>query len=54
MAPASHEKLHPTRGEWRQLLVYGVLGYGAFSVFTTLSLGWLNAYTLPVWASLLA
>lgn len=61
VAVGSRENLRPPRGEWRWLLIYGVLNYGAFTVFTTLSLVWLNAsqavvitYTLPVWASLLA
>ncbi|HEY1935657.1 MAG TPA: DMT family transporter [Acetobacteraceae bacterium] len=61
VALASRQHLRPPRGEWRWLLIYGVLNYGAFTVFTTLSLVWLNAsqavvitYTLPVWASLLA
>lgn len=46
---------------WRWVLIGGVLNYGAFTVFTALSLVWLDAsqavvitYTLPVWASLLA
>lgn len=61
VAIGSRENLRPPRGEWRWLLIYGFLNYGAFTVFTTLSLVWLNAsqavvitYTLPVWASLLA
>lgn len=61
VALGSRAKLRPPRGEWRWLLIYGALNYGAFTIFTTLSLEWLTAsqavvitYTLPIWASLLA
>jgi drug/metabolite transporter (DMT)-like permease len=61
VALASREKLRPPPGQWGWLLVYGMLNYGAFSVFTTLALLWLKAseavivtYTLPIWAGLLA
>ena len=49
------------RGEWRWVLIYGVQNSVAFSVFTTISVVWLDesgamviTYTLSVWASLLA
>ncbi len=55
------EKLRPPRGQWGPLAVYATLNYGAFAVFTTLSLWWLQAseaiiitYTLPIWAGLMA
>lgn len=61
VAAIAREPLRPPRGQWGWLLIYGMLNYGAFTVFTTLSLRWLNAseaviitYTLPVWAGLLA
>lgn len=61
VALALRENLRPPPGEWRWLMIYGVLNYGAFTVFSTLSLVWLKAseaviivYTLPIWAGLLA
>jgi len=61
VAPGSRENMCPPRGEWRWVLIYGVQNSVAFSVFTTISVVWLDesgamviTYTLPVWASLLA
>lgn len=55
------ERIVPPRDQWGRLLVFAMLNYGAFIVFSTLSLIWLKAseavtivYTLPIWASLLA
>jgi len=46
---------------WPRLIVFATLNFGAFTVFTTLSLVWLKAseavivtYTLPIWAALIA
>ena len=48
-------------GQVGLLLVYATLNFGAFTIFTTISLVWLRAseavvitYTLPIWAALLA
>lgn len=61
VAVALRERLRPPPGEWRWLLIYGVLNYGAFTILSTLSLVWLKAseaviivYTLPIWAGMLA
>lgn len=55
------ERLRVPRGQVWLLLVYATLNFGAFTVFTTISLVWLRAseavvitYTLPIWAALLA
>jgi len=37
VAPAARENMRPPCGEWRRVLIYGVLSYGVFAVFTTLS-----------------
>lgn len=39
VGPGSREKLRPPRGDWRSVLIGGVLNYGAFTGFTTLCLG---------------
>ncbi len=55
------EKLRPPRAQWGWLTLFAMLNFGAFTVFTTLALVWLNAseaviitYTLPIWAGVLA
>ena len=55
------ERLWPPRSQWRGLVIFATLNFGAFSVLTTLSLVWLKAseaviitYTLPIWAAVLA
>ena len=61
IAALRRERLMPARGQWGQLILLGLLNYGAFTVLTTIALVWLDAsvavlitYTLPVWATLLA
>jgi probable blue pigment (indigoidine) exporter len=55
------ERLSVPRGQIWLLIVYATLNFGAFTIFTTISLVWLRAseavvitYTLPIWAALLA
>lgn len=55
------ERLSVPHGQAWLLIVYATLNFGAFTVFTTISLVWLRAseavvitYTLPIWAALLA
>lgn len=61
LALARKERLGVPRGQVWLLLVYATLNFGAFTIFTTISLVWLRAseavvitYTLPIWAALLA
>ncbi len=61
IALASRERLRPPNGQWGRLVLFAMLNYGAFTIFTTVALVWLKAseavivtYTLPVWAGLLA
>ena len=55
------ESLMPPRGQWGLLLLYSMLNFGIFMVFTTLALVLLPAseavivtYTLPIWAAVIA
>lgn len=61
LAAARGEALAPPRAQWRRLVMFAALNYGAFVVLTTFALVWLTAseavivtYTLPIWAVLLA
>lgn len=61
LAAARREALVPPRAQWGRLVLFALLNYGVFVVFTTLSLLWLSAseavivaYTLPIWAVVLA
>lgn len=61
MAWLRGERLRPPRSQWGWLVVYGLLNYGLFTIFTMLALLWLSAseavvitYTLPIWAGMLA
>jgi probable blue pigment (indigoidine) exporter len=61
LASARRERLSVPHGQWPRLIVFATLNFGAFIVFTTLSLAWLHAseavivtYTLPIWAALIA
>jgi drug/metabolite transporter (DMT)-like permease len=61
VAAARREDLCPPRAQWGWLILFAALNFGGFTVFSTLSLAWLNAseavivtYTLPIWASVLA
>jgi probable blue pigment (indigoidine) exporter len=61
LAVTRGEALAPPRAQWRRLLMFATLNYGAFVVLTTFALVWLPAseaviitYTLPIWAALLA
>jgi drug/metabolite transporter (DMT)-like permease len=61
IALAQGEKLRPLPGQWRRLLTSAGLNVTAWMCLTTLSLLWLRAsettivaYTLPIWATLLA
>ena len=61
VAALRREELRPPRAQWGWLIVFAVLNFGGFMVFSTLALVWLNAseavivtYTLPIWAGLLA
>lgn len=55
------EALLPPRGQWRRVVISGFLNVSAWSLVAPLSLFWLDAaeaaiiaYTMPVWANLLA
>jgi probable blue pigment (indigoidine) exporter len=61
LAMARGERLAVPTAQWPRLAVFATLNFGAFIVFTTLSLAWLHAseavivtYTLPIWATLIA
>jgi drug/metabolite transporter (DMT)-like permease len=61
VAAARREALWPPPGQWGLLLVYSMLNFGIFMVFTTLALVLLPAseavivtYTLPIWTAALA
>lgn len=61
LAGLRRESLRVPRAQIPRLILFSVLNYGAFGIFTVLSLLWLNAseavvitYTLPVWAALMA
>lgn len=61
IAAAQGATLVPPRGQWRRLLISAGLNFTAWMGLTTLSLLWLRAsetaivaYTLPIWAALLA
>lgn len=58
---ARRESLRVPRDQIGNLVLFSILNYGAFGIFTALALFWLRAseavvitYTLPVWAALLA
>ena len=55
------ESLHLPRSQVLNVIVFAMLNYGAFGVFTALALYWLRAseavmitYTLPIWTTILA
>jgi probable blue pigment (indigoidine) exporter len=61
LAAARGERLAVPAKQWPRLAVFATLNYGAFIIFTTLSLAWLHAseavivtYSLPIWAALIA
>jgi probable blue pigment (indigoidine) exporter len=61
VAALRREKLWPPREQWGLLLVFSMLNFGVFMVFTTLALVLLPAseavivtYTLPIWTAALA
>jgi drug/metabolite transporter (DMT)-like permease len=61
LAALRGERLAVPAGQWPRLLLFATLNFGAFIVFTTLSLAWLRAseavivtYTLPIWAAVIA
>ncbi len=61
LARVRGERLRPPVSQWRRLVLFATLNFGAFTVFTTISLVWLKAseavvitYTLPIWAALFA
>ena len=61
VALVRRENLLPPRGQWGRLVLFAMLNYGVFIVFSTESQVFLPAseaivitYTLPIWASLLA
>jgi len=61
VAALRRETLLPPRAQWGWLIVFATLNFGAFTVFSTLALVWLDAskavvitYTLPIWAGVLA
>lgn len=61
IALARRESLKPPRGQWGRLCLAAALNVTAWMALTTLSLLWLRAsettilaYTLPIWAALLA
>lgn len=61
VAAVRREALRPPRAQWGWLIVFAMLNFGGFMVFSTMALAWLNAseavivtYTLPIWAGVLA
>ncbi len=61
LAGVRGERLSVPVAQWPRLVVFATLNFGAFIVFTTLSLAWLHAseavivtYTLPIWAAIIA
>jgi len=61
LARAGGEKLWPPAGLWPRLVLFALVNYAAWMGFATIALLWLTAtegaivaYTLPVWAALLA
>lgn len=55
------ERLSVPSGQWRRLVLFATLNYGAFIILTTLALTRLRAseavtitYTLPIWAAVIA
>lgn len=61
LALVHRENLRVPRGQLPNLILFSLLNYGAFGIFTALSLVWLRAseavvitYTLPIWAALFA
>jgi drug/metabolite transporter (DMT)-like permease len=55
------ERLRPRRGQWTRLVIASVLNLTSWMVFATASFYWLDgseaaiiAYTMPVWAAILA
>jgi drug/metabolite transporter (DMT)-like permease len=61
LAASRRERLLPPRGLWGRLALAGILNITSFAGLGTLALLWLNAseaaiiaYTMPIWASLLA
>ncbi len=61
IAAWQRDRLLPPRGQWRRLAVAGLLNISAWSVVAPLALFWLAAseaaiiaYTMPVWATVLA
>jgi probable blue pigment (indigoidine) exporter len=61
VAAGRGEALRPPRGQWRPLVVSAFLNFTSFMAASTLGMIWLSAseaviiaYTLPLWAALLA
>ena len=61
IAYARRERMWPPRDQWGRILLFSLLNYGLFIVFTTQSLARLKAseavvltYTIPVWTALFA
>ncbi len=61
LAFARGERLRVPASQWSRLSLFATLNFGAFIVFSTLSLAWLRAseavivtYTLPIWAAVIA
>lgn len=61
IAYARRERIWPPRDQWGRILLFSLLNYGLFIVFTTQSLARLKAseavvltYTIPVWTALFA
>jgi probable blue pigment (indigoidine) exporter len=61
LATSRRERLAPPAGQWGRLVVSAALNFSSFMISSSLALLWLRAseaviiaYTLPIWASLLA
>jgi drug/metabolite transporter (DMT)-like permease len=61
LASARGESLAVPVGQWKRLVLFATLNFGAFTIFSTLALAWLRAseavivtYTLPIWAAVIA
>jgi probable blue pigment (indigoidine) exporter len=61
VASLRHERLVPPRHQWVRLVISALLNFSSFMISATLSMLWLRAseaviiaYTLPIWAALLA
>src|SRR5690242_13715558 len=61
VAALRHERLVPPRHQWARLVISALLNFSSFMISATVSMLWLRAseavviaYTLPIWAALLA